>query len=277
MLFGLVLAAVSSLSVLNASIIDNSLYYSYAGQYQYAVSVNNFYATVEDCDNSLGYKSIDDDGNQLNSIDVSPSGAVIRQVAAFASGEDDDIWAIGADNNLYCGSVNDGLVQADLSDSPFSQVSLVAVGPSGVWVADLSGNLFNNASSACNSGSSWVAASVPAVCIISAGQSGVYFKNANGIFQLASPSSSPQPLPSNGPASVSFMSASQFDDSVAAVDGSNNVWILNGPSGNWMQTSLVNSVVVNNDIDNLYVYYADDSGNMNVNHVTFGASKAKSE
>ena len=201
-LIGLLCVTLLSWNNANATIapnVLNDLYYSNKTQYNYAVSADNFYATRSNQNTSLGYKSISDSSNTLNDIDITPIGAVILQISAYTSGGSDILWGIDLFSALYCGTIN-GL-STYTSSMSFSKVSIITVGPTGVWAADILGNLYNNASLQCNDVSPWVFAGVGQVDYASAGLTGLYYHNSNGIFQITSPTATPVAVPNGGPSS----------------------------------------------------------------------------
>ena len=249
--------------------ISNYSYYSSTIQYNYAVSAENFYAVTLTNINSIIYKPIGQLEGAISTVAVLPVGASILGISAYTLESVDYIWAIDMRHKLYCGTISDGLNIQSIPHTLASKFGHVSVGPTGVWIMDSFGNLYNNSSFQCNGEMNWINSGINGVDFFASGKTGVYYHTKLGIFQVASPTATPQPVPSDGPRAIIYMSASTLDDTLVVVDLKKNIWKLNGLSGAWASTSLVYPIAVSYQSSDLYVYDQDESNNWSVNHAVF--------
>lgn len=249
------------------------LYYQDINSYVYAVSSLFFYASNATFQ-AVGYKPIGlGGGTSLVNVTVTPNTAIIGDISAYTNISSlDDIWGIDSPTStLFCGDNGGGGLSASINPaSPAATIIAATVGPLGVWILDISGNIYNKSTNLCNDGTAWFTTLITGASLISSGASGLYYnQGVFGLYFLATPVSTPLPLPS-GPSSVIFMRASTADDTLALIDSTNAVWILNGPTGTWVKTTLVDLQAVPSNLNNLYVYYQDVSSKFDVDHVTLG-------
>lgn len=251
------------------SVGNTNAYYSNEIQYNYCVSKLNFYTVTIDEPNSVLYKPIDDESNGLSPIATNPSGVSMIDIAAHSinSNTSDIIWSIDLTGRLYCGTIALGLSLNAVPHYPYSHASFVSVGPSGVWIVDSFGILYNNSNNLCNSGNPWVNTGIYPVDFVASCASGAYYHTLTGIFHLTSALSSPVAVSSGGPTSVSYMSASNSDDTLVVVDTSDNVWVLDIPSGDWSDLGVTYNIGISFDINGFYGNMQDGDDNWIINQI----------
>lgn len=184
----------------------------------------------------------------------------------------DYIWAHNQTSQLFCGT--QASVQAATAPSVPGDGNAIgiAAGSTGLWVLDGLSNLYHTADIRCNNGQSFLSVPVVNVAAITSTLTGIYyFDIANQAFYLNGPLASPVNVMAGGPTGVVVISASNIDDSLTAVDFSDNIWILSGPTGTRSNTGIFkNAGIFNYNISNLYARETLMSGGQAVNHVTFG-------
>lgn len=244
----------------------NYEYYSSMDNFQYALSQNFFYySNVTVPTGWLGYKPIGHVGPALVSIPGPPVS--LRSISAFSSEGIDYLWGADSSGLLYCGT-HESMRVASYTGAP---VLLVAAGPAGLWLIDSSTGLFYAPSVICSDDLTFKFTGVSAVTLLTSSLSGAYIKSAGILYHLTAPSFIPiEVTMTKGPPSIAAISASNQDDSLAAIDQSNNAWILNSPTGLWTRTTLNNYNVINYNIDNLYCAARTTDKKQNVNHVVYG-------
>ena len=253
-----------------SGIVANFTYYSNIDLYGYAFSPNFFYfSDVTTPNGAVGYKPYNVVGNATTPIPVTPP-VQLNSITAFPTVSTEYIWGISSGTfQLFCGT-QASIAQANVTGlTPLGASSIVASGPTGIWVTDSIGRLYYSATVQCAPSVSFIPAGATNVLHMASSKTGVYYTTAVFTFHLVPPPAPPLPVPGGGPTSVKSLSASNIDDSLVVVDNSNSIWILSGPTGTWTHTNLVYPFAVDYDINDLFVLLPF-SGTSNVNHIQFG-------
>ena len=248
-------------------ITANYEYFSGLDNYQSTFS-NDFFYYYSTITGRLGYKRIGEVGSVGTPISSPP--VALSSITSYSLKGVDYIWGVDSSGLLHCGAQTSVLTQIDTNISAY----LVTAGPTGLWVVNNEKELFYTSSIACTGDITFTPIGISDVVLTASSLSGAYIYRNEILYHVNAAQTFTQIPVSmvNGPSSITRISASNQDDSLVAIDASNNVWILRSPLSEWTKTTLNSSNALIYNFDNLYpiVNIVRKELAFAMNHVIYG-------